>query len=621
MSPHKFSPTQHRLNGYLRRASVTVQFAMFGSLVGVGVAALAVDTGLMFAARQELQNAADSAALAAASQLGTAGDATAAAVQEAAQFAAYNKVDGDGSDLLDADVVLGHATLVNDKYEFQPNTLPHDAVQVTIRRDATAADGPVSLLFAKSFGAQSTDLTASAIAMLVPRDIAVVIDLSGSMNDDSELRHYKQFDSEIAGEPDRAGVQINLRDIWCALNGPAPAQPYVPGLPSQTEYSADTGPTWGEMNTWGDDVILGSYNPTTDPGLLYLKKTVTCTATSVSSQLLTRGYKNTSSSSPSTMKELDCIMKGTKDNEYSNNFKNRTKVILGLAEWRSGKSNSKYGHNVGGDGDDKVEDSELTAALSYPSGMSGGSWDDYLTYVSGTSEMTSTDSNLRYRYGLKTFVNYLMEKRSKNSHTPQLAGAPEMPLRSVKDAVQSLIDTIVELDTQDHCSLEIFATTGQHEIDLTTPDSGESLADALQEIPDTLYLRQAGHYDSTTCIGCGLDEGLSELSSVRARAAAAKVMILMTDGKPNIAPGGASPDQYCIDQANAAKELGVTLYTVGVGADVAQELLQEVADIGNGEYFFADSAPDPSTGLPLYVTQLQEIFETLGGKRPVRLIN
>ncbi len=522
--------------------------------------------------------------------------------------------------MLDSDVVLGHATLNGSKYEFQPNTLPYDAVQVTVRRDASVTDGPVSLLFAKTFGAQSADLSASAIAMLVPRDIAVVIDLSGSMNDDSELRHYAQFDSEISGAPARDGVQINLRDIWCALDGPAPAQPYTPGLPTQTEYAADTGPTWGQMNTWGSDVILGSYNPTTDAGLTYLKKTVNCTASAVSSQLLTRGYKNVASASPSTMNEVDCLMKGSKDSSYSNNFKNRAKVILGLAEWRSGKSNSKYGLGVGGDADDKVEDSELTAALSYPSGMSGGSWDDYITYISGTSNMSSTDSNLRYRYGLKTFVNYLLEKRAKNSYTPQLAATPEMPLRSVKDAVQSLIDTIVELNTQDHCSLEIFATTGAHEIDLTTPGAGESLADALQEIPDTLYLRQAGHYDSTTCIGCGLDEGIAELSSSRARTAAAKVMILMTDGKPNIAPGGASPDDYCVDQATAATDLGITLYTVGVGADVDHDLLQQMADIGNGEYFFADSAPDPSTGLPMYVTQLQEIFETLGGKRPVRLI-
>lgn len=38
-------------------------------------------------------------------------------------------------------------------------------------------------------------------------------------------------------------------------------------------------------------------------------------------------------------------------------------------------------------------------------------------------------------------------------------------------------------------------------------------------------------------------------------------------------------------------------------------------------YYFADNAPDSANGgLPLYVNQLKQIFETLGGKRPVRLI-
>jgi hypothetical protein len=38
-------------------------------------------------------------------------------------------------------------------------------------------------------------------------------------------------------------------------------------------------------------------------------------------------------------------------------------------------------------------------------------------------------------------------------------------------------------------------------------------------------------------------------------------------------------------------------------------------------YYFADNAPDASNGgLPIYVNELKQIFETLGGKRPVRLI-
>lgn len=603
-----------------KRAAIITQAVIFGSAVGVGMAALAVDTGLMYAAKQELQSAADAAALAAASQLGGTPNAQASAQIEATVFASLNRVAGDDAELLQSDVVFGHATMNGDRYEFHANDQPFDAVRVTLHRDASVSDGPVSLLFGRALGVDGAEMRAAATAMLVPRDIALVIDLSGSMNDDSELRHSKSFPSEIAGQPDRSPVQINLRDVWCALNGPVPNRPYMPGLPTQTQYAGDSGPTYGQMNTWGSQVVLGQYDATTDPGLVYLKKTVNCTASSVTSQLTSRNYKTAASSSPSTMSEMDCLMKGTKDGSYSNNFKNRAKVILGLAEWRSGKSNSKYGHNVGGDGDDLVEDSELTAQLSYPSGMSGGSWDSYLSFVAGTSKMSETDPNLQYRYGLKTFVNYLLEKQNSNSRTPQLVGCPELPLTSVKDAVQALIDTIVDLETQDHCSLEVFATTGKHEVNLVTPAGGESLAAVLQAIPDTLYQRQAGHYDSTTCIGCGFEKAVAELTSSRARSAAAKVIVLLTDGKPNVSASGDSPEAYATARAQQAADMGMTIYTIGVGGDANDGFLEEIAALGHGEFFFADNAPDAVTGQPMYVTQLREIFEALGGKRPVRLI-
>lgn len=604
------------------RGVVLTQGVLFGSAIGLATMAMAIDTGLMYNAKQELQNTADAAALAAASQLGASSNALELAGAEAAAFSALNKVAQDGHDLnIEHDVVFGHAVLNGSSYEFQPNVQPFDAVRINLKRDATATDGPVSLTFAKAIGRPTARIYASAVAMLVPRDIAIVIDLSGSMNDDSELQHSKNFPSGNGGT--RPGVQVNTRDIWCALNGPAPNKPYIPG---GSQYTTDTGPTYGTMTAWGSALTLGSYNATTDSGLLYLKSGVDCTNTNVLNNLVARGYKTTASAAPSTMTERDCLTKGTKDGNYGNNFRNRAKVILGLAEWRSGKSQSKYGNGVGGDADDLVEDSELTAELAYPSGMSGGSWNSYITYAaSGTNEMATTDSNFRYRYGLKTFVNYLMENCAGNSKTPQLVSCPEMPLTAVKDAVQTMIDTIIDLETQDHCSLETFGTTSKHEVNLTTPTGGQSLATALQAVPNKLYLRQAAHFDGTTNIGAGLNQGMLELTSTRARGAASKVMIMLTDGKPNIDKKGnyvgdnaSSVISWCMDRADDAKSKNITIYTVGVGADVNPGLLEEIASKPE-YYFYADSAPGPD-GSPKYVEELQEIFESLGGRRPVRLI-
>ena len=130
-----------------------------------------------------------------------------------------------------------------------------------------------------------------------------------------------------------------------------------------------------------------------------------------------------------------------------------------------------------------------------------------------------------------------------------------------------------------------------------------------------------------------------------ARESAAKIVILLTDGKPNVNSSNSyvgnnagSAVSWAEDSADAARALGMTVYAIGVGQDANEGLLRLVADhqvdeFGNPvvdefgnvvthNYFFADNTPDPNNnGLPMYVTQLQEIFETLGGRRPVRLID
>ncbi|MCG8404629.1 MAG: VWA domain-containing protein [Phycisphaerales bacterium] len=671
---------------YGRRAAVMVQTVVFGGMVGIGMAALAIDTGLMYSARQELQSAADSAALAAASQLSVLDNALVLAKDEASKFSNLNNIMGQGADLVETDLVFGHALLKdNDKFDFLPNQQPYDAVRVTLRRDQAATDGPVTLMFAKALGVTGARMQASATAMLVPRDIALVIDLSGSMNDDSELQHYQQFYSETEGMRD--GVQINMKDIWGALpinkgvagiqNGQNPPAPGAPGAGDDQPATGDgqpqvaggapdaAGPRWGWMTGFGNPIILDEYDPVGDPGLYHIPKGNTCSDPDVISNLAESGY---------TEAERSVLLSGQYDNN-STLYRNRVRVLLGLAGWSSGKGDeAKYsanptasdsgqamtllgsesddddddsGHNtlagngsslhfssqgsslstfVSGNGDDVIDSFELVQQSSYP--FQSGSWNDYINYVrSNSSKMKRTNSDFKYRYGIKTFVNYLLEKRAKHSYTPELVNTPEEPLHSVKGAVQTMITEIVSLQTRDFVSLETFGQYGSHEMNLTIPGPGQTLSEVLQEIPDTLYARQAGHETSLTNIGAGLNEAINELSSDRARTAAAKVIILLTDGKPNVDesnvyvgnnhPGAIT---WVQDRADLAKAMGITIYSIGVGGDVNADLCTDIATTP-GHYYFADNHPDPSNqGLPLYVNQLREIFQTLGGKRTVRLI-
>jgi hypothetical protein len=101
----------------------------------------------------------------------------------------------------------------------------------------------------------------------------------------------------------------------------------------------------------------------------------------------------------------------------------------------------------------------------------------------------------------------------------------------------------------------------------------------------------------------------------------------LTDGKPNVneynqSVGNNHPSalSWAEDRAADAKDMNMTVFTVGVGGDVDEDLLTTMASSAEN-YFYADNAPDPDNGgNPLYIAQLKEIFETLGGKRPVRLI-
>jgi len=590
---------------YRRRAAVIVQVAVSSTLM-LGMGALAIDVGMLYSAKSEIQVSADSAALAAASKLaGGSGDVQTAAVAAADQYASMNTVLGLTPRVYAEDVEFGQAIpdAGYQKFHFQAAAQSWDAVRVTVRHMASSqpSDKPpltVPLAFAKVFGVAEQELQARASAVLVPRDIAVVIDLSGSMSDDSELRHYKRFLGETGVW--RNGIQVNLRDVWCALDGPAPNHPYVPGAEGQTQYAGDTGPTIGAMSTWGSAVVPETYNPSNDAGLWYVPKSSTCTAAAAKTSLQQRGY---------SADEITTLCSSAKDSTSNPpQYINRTAVILGLASWKSGRPGGK----PGGNGDVLVQNNEITWS-AYPSWCKSWTWTDYINYVISTSNtMYSINSAFQYRFGPKTFVNFLLESEPQNDQTSILWQTPEQPLQAVKDAVQAMVDEITALDSRDQMSLEIFGTTARHEVDLTA---------TLGAVSSRLFQRQVAHYDGSTNMGGGLQTALTELGSTRARAAAAKVIMLMSDGKPNIdssghsASGGSTAiDNWVKSIAQQAADRNMRLYTVSVGVDSDQDLMAALATIGHGEHFHAEGTPAE------YADQLEAIFRTLGGRRPVQLI-
>ena len=148
--------------------------------------------------KTELQRTADAAALAAADELNN-GDA---AVREAARSVALeNNAAGREVNLQDSDIEIGVFDSVTG--EFTVVSSGANAVRVTARIE----DQP--LFFAPVMGSDKFDLSCSAIAMLNPRDICFVVDLSGSMNDDTEpLWATSTIMAEFSGTPsEQAAVE------------------------------------------------------------------------------------------------------------------------------------------------------------------------------------------------------------------------------------------------------------------------------------------------------------------------------------------------------------------------------------------------------------------------------
>jgi Flp pilus assembly protein TadG len=145
----------------------------------LAMVAFVVDYGYMIRVNAELQNAADAAALAGASQLmspqiggptvtsAQANTSIAAACTAAAQFSQLNTAGSVALNMLSSDTVVGYMANPRDQSqtldpwssgEPMPNT-----IQVLLRRDSTA-NTPVSLFFARLLGVNTWNCTAKATA-------------------------------------------------------------------------------------------------------------------------------------------------------------------------------------------------------------------------------------------------------------------------------------------------------------------------------------------------------------------------------------------------------------------------------------------------------------------------
>ena len=181
----------------------------------------------------------------------------------------------------------------------------------------------------------------------------------------------------------------------------------------------------------------------------------------------------------------------------------------------------------------------------------------------------------------------------------ELHGQPADRLTMAKEVLKKFIDK----RPNDRIGLVVFATDAYTAAPLTLDH------DFVQENLERLQL---GTIDGgSTAIGSGLSTAINRLRELKSKS---KIVILMTDGRNNA--GKVAPRTV----AEAAKALGVKVYTIGVGKrgesrrprmdrygrplhdffgrkiydpdpeDLDEDVLQEIANMTGGKYYRADNA-------------------------------
>ena len=177
-------------------------------------AAFAIDIAFMHATRAELRTATDAAARAGSEALGRLQD-NEAAIQAAIAIAAQNEVAGQPLLLDRNDIQIGsHQKLANGKFEFVEGGFPVNTIRVVGKRTQGSPSGPVPLFFGPLLGVTEFEPVQQATASRLDRDIALVLDVSGSMRNFGRFEALSNaltvFLSELDGLPQDEFVSLSV---------------------------------------------------------------------------------------------------------------------------------------------------------------------------------------------------------------------------------------------------------------------------------------------------------------------------------------------------------------------------------------------------------------------------
>ncbi|TXT22199.1 MAG: von Willebrand factor type A [Planctomycetota bacterium] len=552
-------------------------------VVLLGFVAMTIDVGFIELTRTQLQSAADASALSGAMELSGTDDpalvrtnARNAVIQAAAMHRAGDK----SSVAIDpiADITFGklvwNGNSQNYSIQWGEDATPYNVIKVrALRMTSAGSDNRLPLFFAPAIGSKNAEVGAEAIATFQPRDIMVVLDFSGSMNDDSCFGGINKLG--------RSYIESNLQTMWTQLGSPV-----YGNLTVTPKYAT----------------LKGRAASGTIP---HIDVTFKRTSVDVVSTLnLTSARLKFSNGATQTFSGLTGKLK-TLAGTGGNSGKDITNCWV-----TSGTNASLSSGNLGEQFDFTLSKIKTALGLTTPYPYPGGSWDEYIQEVQKSSNNIKA-AGYRDMYGYMTWLEYLQTQRYSSADTPDLWKTSEQPVGSMKDAVGLFTDYLTEMEAEDYVGLSIYTHTNSAGAILE-----HGLSRNLDQIKSTTQQRQAGHYKPGTNISAGMKTGRDELVQ-HARPRAARLMVLMTDGEANEPGNSATAKAAVIAEANAAAAAKIKILTISLGAGADTSLMQQVADITKGEHF---NVPGGSSITDVQ-TQLELVFRKIANSRTLKLIS
>ena len=553
-----------------RRGIVTV-LAVFMLVVLFAFVALSVDTGAMIVAQTNLQNAADAASLAASqevvraiqdyttngSQPNVTMDSYAAS---RARIVAQEIASANGAYLDPAvDVSFGRRLYrsSDNTWPITWNAEPFNVVKVTLRREnvnVRANGGQLPLSFGWAVGKNSVPLRAVASAFVESRDLVLILDQSGSMNDDSSFGAMSSLG--------KSTVDKYLDKMWDELQA---ANPKWNGT-SESKFPS----TLGRM--------------TTKAGITDNYSTSSSTVTSI---------RNTISNAIGSTADSTTVEHLVSMNLHLTNSNGTPKYPF-----------PQVGTNS--NGTPKSRPSQTTSLVN---------WYYYCVYVNYYAP-SPYRGYYGFRTLIGYLEDY-RESYAESEDLWRTSHYPFASVKNGATMFCDFLGDLNYGDQLGYVSYATTARweTSLNQDGYSVNLGSNPLTDDYQKINLLQRHMQAGHYTSTTAIGDGILKAREMLfgngsTSGHLRDGARPTLVLMTDGLANEAPnnwsapssfkwsdytdfdGNGSSDystndvnkKYAFYQAMEAYKKGAVIHTMSVGDGADTDFMKAIARATGGEY-------------------------------------